>query len=94
MDSVLVVIPLLVIVPSSLMCPMPYAWFLASCSMGRHMFLLLFLDLAFPPLSLTSSLSGFFQDCCLLLGFCSPPFILGIFPLNLGIACQVMCTLG
>ena len=31
---------------------MPYAWFLASCNMGSHMFLLLFLDLAFPPLSL------------------------------------------
>ena len=30
------------------MYPMPYAWFLASCSMGSHMFLLLFLDLAFP----------------------------------------------
>ena len=25
---------LIVIVPSSLMCPMPYACFLASCSMG------------------------------------------------------------
>ena len=30
------------------MYPMPYAWFLASCSMGSHMFLLLFLYLAFP----------------------------------------------
>ena len=47
-DSVLVVIPLLVIVPSSLMYPMPYAWFLASCSMGSCMFLFLFLDLSFP----------------------------------------------
>ena len=30
------------------MYPMPYAWFLDSCSMGSHMVLLLFLDLAFP----------------------------------------------
>ena len=28
--------------------PMPYALFLASCSMGSAMFLLLFLDLVFP----------------------------------------------
>ena len=28
----MIVIPLLVIVPSSLTYPMPYAWFLASCS--------------------------------------------------------------
>ena len=38
-DSILVVIPLLVIVPSSLTFPMPYAWFLVSCSMGSHLLL-------------------------------------------------------
>ena len=30
------------------MYPMPYALFLASCSMGSPMFLLMFLDLVFP----------------------------------------------
>ena len=33
---------------------MPYALFLASCSMGNPMFLLLFLDLMFPSLRLPS----------------------------------------
>ena len=38
------------IVPSSPTYPLPYAWFLASCSMGSHMFLSL-------PLTLHSPLS-------------------------------------
>ena len=67
----LIVMPLLVIVPSSLIYPMPYAWFLAFCSMGSHMFLFLFLTLHSPLLLfLLSGLpSGLSQ------GFCSPPFI-------------------
>ena len=48
MDSVLLVIPLLVIAPSSLMYPMPYVRTLASCSMGSHMFLFLPLTLCYP----------------------------------------------
>ena len=66
--------------PTSLMYPMPYALFLASCSMDSPMFLLLFLDLTFPSLRLLS---------------CSPLSLpLGILPLKSGIACLVMCTLG
>ena len=57
----LVVIPLLVIVPRSLMYPMPNALFLASCSMGGHMLLFLLLTLCSPLLLLLFSLSGF-QD--------------------------------
>ena len=52
------VILLLVIVPSSLMYPMPYAWFLASCSLGSHMLLFLFLTLCSPLLLPPDSLSG------------------------------------
>ena len=82
---------------------MPYALFLASCSMGSHMFLLLFLDLAFPYYfqSLRTQDSGLSahssQDS--LLGFYSPPFYLGYSPIELwdslsgyvhpGIACLV-----
>ena len=54
-DIVLIVIPLLVIVPSSLTYPMPYAWFLASCSMDSHMLLCLLLTLHSPLLLLLSS---------------------------------------
>ena len=71
----LIVIPLLVIVPSSLTYPMPYAWFLASCSMGSHMFLLLLLTLH-SPLLLLFPLAG------LPLGFCSAPFYLGYSPIE------------
>ena len=65
----LVVIPLLVIIPRSLKYPMPYAWFLAPSNMGGHMFLLLFLNHAFPSVIAWDSLCVcivllFFLDQC------------------------------
>ena len=39
--------------------PMPYALFLASCSMGSPMFLLLFLDLTFPCYFQSLRIPGF-----------------------------------
>ena len=64
------------------MYPMPYAWFLASCSMGSHMFLLLILDLVFP---------SYFQSLRILpglllaeiaFGVLWPPFYLGYSPIE------------
>ena len=68
------------IVPSSLMYPMPYAWFLASWS---HMFLFLLLTLH-SPLLLLVVLSGLFQDYHLQsspLGSVAP-FYLGYSPIE------------
>ena len=45
------------IVPSSLTYPMPYAWFLASCSMGSHMLLFMLLTLCSHLLLLSASCS-------------------------------------
>ena len=80
----MIVIPLLVTIPSSLMYPMPYAWFLASCSMGISYALVPALDLMFP----------FVVAVAIALGFCSAPFIYSILPLDSGIACLAICTLG
>ena len=55
---------------------MPYALFLASCSMGSPMFLLLFLDLMFPSLRLL-------LFPCLLAWGSVAPFYLGYFPIEL-----------
>ena len=63
--------------PSSLMYFMPFALFLASCSMGSPMSLILFLDLMFPSV-IAVDLSSY----CLL-GFCSLPFYLGYSPIEL-----------
>ena len=88
-DVILIVIPLLVIVPSSMMCLMPYACQLASCSMG---------------ISNYSSCLESVTLCFLCPLFSSPllpslrgsevPFIQGVSLLNPGIACLTMCTLG
>ena len=59
---------------------MPYALFLASCSMGSPMFLILFLDLTFPSVvAVVLSLTYWPY----LLGFCSLPFYLGYSPIEL-----------
>ena len=71
----LVVIHLLVIVTSSLTYPMPYALFLASCSMGGHMLLFLLLTLHSPLLLCSHSQASRILIHLLPLGFCSPPFI-------------------
>ena len=66
------------------MYPMPYALFLASCSMGSLMFLLLFLDLTFPSVVAVVLLSqAYSRISCLLLGFCSLPFYLVYSPIEL-----------
>ena len=64
------------------MYSMPYALFLASCSMGGHMLLFFLLTLC-SPLLLLVVLSGFFQDYCLqsLLWGSVPPFYLGYSPI-------------
>ena len=61
------------------MYPMPYALFLASCSMGSPIFLILFLDLMFPSV-VAVVLSSYSYH---LLGFCSLPFYLGYSPIEL-----------
>ena len=64
-DMILIVIPLLVIIPSSMMCLMPYACQLASCSMGIS-------NYASCPDSMTlHSLYPMFSSSPSL-GFCSP----------------------
>ena len=81
------------------MYPMPYALFLASCSMGSPMFLLLFLDLTFPSLRLLSS--SWVPSYSLSLAYpwgAVAPFYLGYSPIELwdslsgymhpGIACM------
>ena len=72
MDVVLIVIPLLVIVPSSLTYPIPYAWFLASCSIDSHMSLPLFLDLAFPSYFQSLRILPGLPLAEIALGFCGP----------------------
>ena len=85
-DVILIVIPLLVIAPSSTMCLMPYAYQLAFCSMGIS-------NYASCPDSMTlHSLCPLFSFPSPPLGFCSP-FIQGVSLLNPGIACLTMCTL-
>ena len=75
------------------MYPMPYALFLASCSMGSPVFLLLFLDLTFPSVVAVVLLSQAY------LWGSVAPFYLGYSPIALwdslsgyaypGIACLV-----
>ena len=60
---------------------MLYALFLASCSMGSPMFLILFLDLMFPSVVAVIILSQAYS--LPLLGFCSLPFYLGYSPIEL-----------
>ena len=85
------------------MYPIPYALFLASCSMDSPMFLLLFLDLAFPyyfqSLRIPPGLMLAKRDCS---GVLWPPFYLGYSPIELwdglsgyvhpGIACLAFWT--
>ena len=77
-------------------CPMPYAWILASCSMGS-LLSGLFLDLAFPSalllwihwfvVRLLRILGVLWSLQILPLGSEASPFIKGVPPLNSGIAC-------
>ena len=70
---------------------MPYALFLASCSMGSPMFLLLFLDLTLPSLRLLSCSASLLEGFSL--------YLFRVFPIELwdslsvyvhpGIACLV-----
>ena len=60
---------------------MPYALFLASCSMGSPMFLLLLLDLKFPSVHWALSLRLPWLPSAW--GFCSAPFYLGYSPIEL-----------
>ena len=87
-DVILIVIPLLVIAPSSMRCLMPYASQLASCCIGisNHASCLEFLTL--------HSLCPFFSPPLSLLWGSAVPFIQGVSLLNPGIACLTMCTLG
>ena len=64
-DVILIVIPLLVIAPSSMMCLMPYACQLASCSMGIS-------NYASCPDSDFTSLCPLFSSPLSSPGFCSP----------------------
>ena len=85
---ILIVIPLLVITPSSMMCLRPYACQLASCSMGIT-------NSASCPDSMTLH-----SLCPLFSSSLSPSGVLQsllfrVFPcMNPGIACLTMCTLG
>ena len=66
------------------MYPMPYALFLASCSMGSPMFLLLFLDLAFPYYFQSLRIPpGLLLAEILCLGVLWPPCYLGYSPIEL-----------
>ena len=86
-EVILIIIPLLVIAPSSMMCLMPYACQLASYSMGIS-------NYASCPDSMTLH-----SPCpCSLLLLSSlwgsvVPFIQGVSLLNPRIACLTMCTL-
>ena len=64
------------------MYPMPYAWFLASCSMGSHVFLPLFLDIAFPYYFQSLRIPPGLLLAEFALGFCGPPFYLGYSPIE------------
>ena len=92
----LVVIPLLVIIPSSMMYPKPYACQLASCSMGISDYAshpdLMTLHSLCPCPSCSSALSLLLP--LLLPGVLQSFFIQGVFLLNPGIACLTKCTLG
>ena len=86
-----VVIPLLVIVPSSMMCLKHYACQLASCRMGIS-------NYASHPDSMTlhspCPCSFLLPPLLSLPQSSAVPFIQGDFLLNPGIACLTMCTLG
>ena len=88
-DVTPVVIPLLVIVPSSMMYPKPYACQLASCSMGISNYAshpdLMTLHSLCPCSSCSFCLSHF--SCLSLPGVLQSLFIQGVFLLNPGIAC-------
>ena len=83
---------LLAIIPSSVKYPIPFACQLASCNMGISCCVLLFLCPYVPHVLL------FCNDCnvyhCSSTGALQPLFIQGVFSLNPGIACLIMCTLG
>ena len=91
---------LLAFVPSSVKCPMPYACQVVSCSMGISCCVSCLLSLC-PYVPCVLLFCNSFYCCSLwcplhlsLLGLCNPPFIQGVFPVNPGIACLTMCTLG
>ena len=64
-------------------CPMPYAWIVASCSMG-YLLSDCSLDLAFPLALVVFSGSPWLIACLEAYGL---PLYLGFPPLNSGIAC-------
>ena len=80
---VLIAIPLLVIVPSSMTCLMPYASQLPSCSMGISQYVFLFYNPMFPMsflfLFLLTSCSPLPPSIC---WGSAVPFYLGYFPIE------------
>ena len=66
-DVILIVIPLLVIIPSSMMCLMPYACQLASCRMGISNY-----ASCADSMTLCSPCPLFSSHLSSSLGFCSP----------------------
>ena len=74
-------------------CPMPYAWIVASCSLGC-LLSDCSLDLAFPISGCLYLLSLSMSDWLITLEACGLPLYLGFPPLNSGIACLAWWTLG
>ena len=88
---ILVVIPLLVIVASSMMCLNPYTCQLTSCSTGISNYTSNHDSMTLCSLCPCS----FLLPPLLSLPWGSAvPFIQGVFLFNPGIACLTMCTLG